>query len=184
MKFLIIDELSMMSSDLWVDINSRLQEIFMIIEKSFAGISFMTVYEFLQLPSVLGKFIFSPFSDKDRMKHLLRLQLWHLFKYAELTEAVRQNDKPFIDTLNKVRIGNVDNDVEQLFRARFVCNSDENYYPKDALQMYGENELVIGRIKAVLNNLPDEFYTIDADDKIPDNFKYPLAMILAAQNKR
>ena len=34
MKFLIIDQLSMVSSDLWVDINSRLQEIFMIIEKS------------------------------------------------------------------------------------------------------------------------------------------------------
>ena len=27
------------------------------------------------------------------MKHLLSLQLWHLFKYAELTKAVRQNYK-------------------------------------------------------------------------------------------
>ena len=26
------------------------------------------------------------------MKHLLGLQLWHLFKYAELTEVVKQND--------------------------------------------------------------------------------------------
>ena len=47
-KFLIIDELSMVSSDLWVDINSRLQEIFMvIIEKAFAGLSVMTVGDFL-----------------------------------------------------------------------------------------------------------------------------------------
>ena len=73
MKFLIIDELSMVSSDLCVDINSRLQEIFMIIEKAFAGLSFMTVGDFLQLPPVT--FIFSPFSDKDIMKHLLGLQL-------------------------------------------------------------------------------------------------------------
>ena len=28
----------MVSSDLWVDKNSRLQEIFMIVEKAFAGI--------------------------------------------------------------------------------------------------------------------------------------------------
>ena len=29
--------------------------------------------------------------------------------------------------LNKVRVGNVDYDVEQLLKARFVCDSDENY---------------------------------------------------------
>ena len=74
-KFLIIDELSMGSSDLCVDVSSRLQEIFMIIEKAFAGLSLMTVGDFLQLLTVLGKFIFSPFSDKDSMKHLLGLQL-------------------------------------------------------------------------------------------------------------
>ena len=36
------------------------------------------------------------------MKHLLGLQLWHLFKYAELTEVVKQNDKLFIELLNIV----------------------------------------------------------------------------------
>ena len=75
-KFLIIDELSIVSSDLWVDITSRLQQIFMSIEKAFAGLSVMTVGDFLQLPPVLGKLIFSPFSDKDSMKHLLGLQVW------------------------------------------------------------------------------------------------------------
>ena len=49
-KFLIIDELSMVSSDLWVDINSRLKEIFMIIEKPFVCLSVITVGNFLQLP--------------------------------------------------------------------------------------------------------------------------------------
>ena len=43
--------------------------------------------------------------------------------------------------------------------------------------MYAENEPTIGRNDAVLNNLPGELYTIKADDKIPDNCKYPLAMI-------
>ena len=36
------------------------------------------------------------------MKHLLGLQLWHLFKYAELTEVVIQNGKLFIELFNKV----------------------------------------------------------------------------------
>ena len=144
----------MVSSDLWVDINSMLQEIFMmIIEKAFAGSSVMTVGDFLQLPPVVGEFVLSPFPDKDSMKHLLGLKLLHLFKYARLIEVVRQNDKPFIDMLNKVWVRNVDGDVEQLLKARFLCDSDENYYPKDALHMYAENEPAIGRNEAVLNKL-------------------------------
>ena len=39
-KLSIIDELSMVSSDLWTDIDSRLGEILMMIpEKAFAGLS-------------------------------------------------------------------------------------------------------------------------------------------------
>ena len=49
----------------------------------------MAVADLLQLPLVREKLIFSQFSDKDSMKHLLGLQLWHLFKYEELTEVVR-----------------------------------------------------------------------------------------------
>ena len=55
-KFLIIDELSMVSSDLWTDTDSRLGEIFMMFpEKAFAGLSLLTVADLLQLPPVRGK---------------------------------------------------------------------------------------------------------------------------------
>ena len=154
------------------------------MKKAFVGLSVTTVGDFLQLPPVLGTYIFSPFSEKDSMEHSLGLQFWHLFKYAELTRVVRQNDKLFIDMLNKVRVGIVDDDVEQLLRARFVCDSYENYYPIDALLMHAENEPAIGKNETVLSNLPGELiYTIEADDRIPDNYKYLLTMILAAQNQ-
>ena len=125
----------MVSSNLWTDINSRLGETFMFPEKVFAGLSIMAVTDFLQRPPVRGRPIFSRISDKYSMKHLLGLQLCHLFKYAELTEVVRQNEKLFIDLLNKVRVGNIDDDVENLLKARFIRESDENY-PEDALHMY------------------------------------------------
>ena len=51
-KFLIIDELSIVSSDLCTDIDSRLGEIFMIPEKAFAGLSVVIVADLLQLPPV------------------------------------------------------------------------------------------------------------------------------------
>ena len=103
MKLLIIYELSMVSSYLSKYIDSKLGEISMMIaEVAFAGFSVITVADSLQLPPVRGKLTFSQFSDKESMKYLLGLQLWHLFKYTELTEVVRQNHKLFIDFINKV----------------------------------------------------------------------------------
>ena len=64
----------MVSNDLWTDIDSMLEEIFRITpEKAFDGLSVMTVADFLQLPSVRRKLIFSWFPNKDSMKHLLLL---------------------------------------------------------------------------------------------------------------
>ena len=128
----------------------------MFPEKAFAGLSVLTVADLLQLPPVRGQLIFSQFSDENSMKHLLGLQLWHLFQYAELTEVIRQNDQLFIDLLNKVRVGNIDDEVEKLLKARFIHESDENY-PVDALYMYAENEPAVKRNEAVLNNLPGKF---------------------------
>ena len=109
---------------------------------SFAGLPVITIADFLQLPTVRGKLIFSQFSDKDVMKHLIGSQLWHLFEYTELNEVVIQNYKVFIDLLNSVWVGNIGDDVENLLKARFIHESNENY-PKDTLQMYAENESAV-----------------------------------------
>ena len=112
------------------------------------------------------------------------MQLWHLLKYAELTEVVRQNDKLSINLLKKVWVGNVDDDDdEKLFKAKFIHETNE-HSPKDALQMYAESETAMKRNEAVLNDLPREFYTIEANHKIPDNCKYPFALIQTARNQK
>ena len=46
------------------------------------------------------------------------------------------------------------------------------------------NEPAMKRDKAVLNDLPGQLYTTEANEKIPDNCKYQLALIQAAQNKK
>ena len=69
------------------------------------------------------------------------------------------------------------------FEARFIHESDENC-PIDALHMYAENESAMKRNEDVLNNLPGDLYTIETDDKILDNCKYPLALIETARNQK
>ena len=77
-EYIIIDKLSIVSSDLWIDIDSMLREIFMVVpEKAWAGLSVMAIADFLELPLVLEKIKFSQFSDKASMKTLLGLHLRH-----------------------------------------------------------------------------------------------------------
>ena len=110
----------------------------MIREKAFAGLSIMTVADLLQVPRVRGKLIFSRFCDKYSREHLLALQLWHIFKYAELTEVVKQNDKLVVDLLYKVRVGKINDDVEKLIKAIFTHEYDGNYL-NNASYIYAEN---------------------------------------------
>ena len=88
------------------------------------------------------------------------------------------NDKLFIDLYNKVRVGNIDDGVEKLLKARFTNESDESY-PKDAFNMYVENAPAMKRNGVVLNDLPHELYSLEANDEISDNCKYPKAVIQA-----
>ena len=55
---LIIDKFSMVSSHLWVYLDSRSDELFIMIPgRAFVGFSIMTVCGLLQLPPVKQKFL-------------------------------------------------------------------------------------------------------------------------------
>lgn len=50
--------------------------------------------------------------------------------------------------------------------------------------MYGNTELVAKMNDAVLNDLLDDFYTIETDNNIPDNCKQPLRINQADKNQK
>ena len=91
-NFFMINEISMVFSDLWTEIGFRLPDIFSTsIELPFGDISVAIIGDYLELPPVRS-FIFSRYTSGSKMNQLLSLQLWQLFKYAELTEVAREND--------------------------------------------------------------------------------------------
>ena len=183
-KLLMIDEISLVSGDLWTDIDARLTKIFSTsIGLPFAGRSLLVIADYLQLPPVWGRLIFSRFTSGSKMNQLLSLQLWHLLKYAELTEVVRQSDQIFVNVLNNTRLGAAHENTAKLLKARFIDQSEKNY-PHDALHTYAEHEPTVLRNRTVINNLPGEVYSIEANDEIPNDCRYPFSMIQAAQNQK
>ena len=55
-----------------------------------------------------------------------------MFKCTEPAKVEGHNDKLVIDLLNKVQVGNNDDDVKHLLKDRFIRESDDKY-PKDVL---------------------------------------------------
>ena len=85
LKVIIIDKISMVSNDLLFHIHLRLTEIFgSLNDQPFAGVSVISVGDFLQLPPVGGKPVYANYKDNWQNFN----SLWKLFKIFELTEIM------------------------------------------------------------------------------------------------
>ena len=164
LKLVIIDEISMVSNILFKHIHERLKEIFCTSETVwFGGVSVVVVGDLYQLPPVRSWPIFLPF--KDVLFNLSHP--WEQFRMVELTEIMHQrDDRSFTDILNRVRIGNLDeNDIEQLLKRR-IEKSDENY-PCDVLHIWAENKPAAEYNQQMLMSLDSPLVTLVAQDEYP-----------------
>ena len=106
LKFLIVDEFSMMRSDQLYQVDLRLRELKQNNRK-FGGIAIILLGDPAQLKPVLGRFAFDKPICEDY--HLAygdgSDSLWKSFNVLILTENHRQgNDKIYADLLNRVRV--------------------------------------------------------------------------------
>jgi len=106
-KVLIIDEISMMKPELF----DKIDLIFRKIRRDtrpFGGVQIIISGDLLQLPPVCSdEFIFESFNWDDVIDETIYLD-----------EVMRQNDNIFIQVLNKVRLGIVDDEVRNLLESR------------------------------------------------------------------
>ena len=183
LKVIIIDEISMVSSELFYQVHSRLIEIFDCkTDEPFAGIPIIVCGDLYQLPPVKGVPIY--LLKDDRLETLASYNLWSMFSLIELTEVMRQKDDlDFIQLLNKIRVGNVDEDVENKLKSRFIEKTNK-VFRHDKLHRFAENEFVNRHNKQFLECLSGDTFKIDAIDAIPVNCDSNESLIQAAQNQK
>ena len=103
LKWIICDEISMVSNYMLKFIHLRLQEI-KSYKLPFGGVNVITVGDLYQLKPVMGQLVFEDYRNNYGP---LATNLWtQHFKIYELTEIMRQkDDKKFTQLLNRLRIG-------------------------------------------------------------------------------
>ena len=106
LRFLIIDEISMMKSDLIFQLDLRLREITQRQNKLFGGVSIFFMGDIMQLRPCKGSFIFDEPTCKDFLLAYLCNTHWNTFDVILLEQNHRQGeDHLYAEMLNRIRVG-------------------------------------------------------------------------------
>ena len=161
LKFIIIDEISLVSADMLYRIHMRLKEIFQTnVDIPFADINMLLVGDLLQLPPVRGALVFkTPFnlefaSNKDN------LNLWGSHAPMLLKHNHRQGEgKEWANSLNRIREGICTEEDELRLKSR---ETTDQFLVSDALHMFYKNKDVKSHNEKMLAKLDTELVVIEA----------------------
>ena len=180
LKFAIIDEVSMVGTNLFNYVDRRLQDI-KGCRRPFGGCHMLCIGDLFQLQPVCDPWIF--LLPKEGMRSL-GLNPWsENFKLYELKTIMRQKDhQPFAQLLNRLREGNqTEEDLDYLeskcIREKF---SNTNYPYKGITHLYSRNQDVEDFNHAVRRNIPIH---IEADDHLNGTCNEELTRIHLQQMK-
>ena len=160
LRCVIVDEISMVSADLFYNLDLRLREITMV-DTVFGGVSVFVFGDLYQLQPPKARYVFQPPINKEHaLAHSLR-DLWKLFTVVSLEENHRQGeDKVYGDLLNRVRTGDQTSEDIALLETRVRPSIDPSL--NNAIHIYGTNAKVNSRNNAKLDEMEGELFTIRA----------------------
>ena len=119
LQMVIIDEISMVKSDMLYMLDLRLQEIKEKVGIPFGGIAVFVFGDMMQLKPCLGRFICEEPSNQDFKATYHLNSRWEMFSCVALEKNHRQGkDKSYADLLNRLRTADQTEEDIKLLRTR------------------------------------------------------------------
>ena len=167
LKVIIIDEMSLVKSDVLYQIHRRLMEIFQS-EDLFANKTIMLVGDLLQLPPVKGKCIFQTPNDHKFATLCQEADLWKQFEVFELCHNHRQGEgNTWASILNEIREGIVSEETISLLESRWVADDHDEY---TTCHVFYTNADVSDHNTKMLNSLDSELFEFAAVQSLPRGY--------------
>jgi hypothetical protein len=116
LKIIIIDEVSMVKSDMLYQLDLKLQELKERVDVPFGGVAILDLGDILQLRPVLGTYPFEKPKNPEFHATFHLQNRWEMFSVLNLEVNHRQGkDKPYAEILNRIRIGQMtEEDINKL----------------------------------------------------------------------
>ena len=125
----------------------------------------MVCGDLYQLPPVNAKPVFT-FNVTETMEGFISMDLWNKFKLAERDQVMRQGDDMFVNLLNKIRKGEIDQDVERIIKLQFIDKNDP-HYSGDVLHIFAENAPLTRHNNTQLKQILGELVKTQTKDQLP-----------------
>ena len=142
LKFVIIDEISMVGTNLFNYVDGRLQDI-KGLRVPFGGVHMLCIGDLYQLQPVFDKWIFLSPSEGTRA---LKPNSWvENFKLYELKKIMRQREhQPFAEMLNRLREGKQTESDTDYIRSKCVNDryTDPKYPHRAITHLFSTNKAV------------------------------------------
>ena len=167
LQVVIIDEISMVSSTVFLWIDQRLREIFGT-NAAFSGRHVLILGDFWQIPPVHDSPIYDPFK-RDPSKRLRRFDIWHSFKVHYLTTIMQQrDDAAFAIALNNLAKGVMNTtDIELLSSRTFKDLPTDAYHDGvNSVHLFATNKDVNNCNSTILAQFRTEKHLSTAFDLI------------------
>ena len=170
-EVVIVDEMSLVSSDNLYNLHKRLQEIF-ASEESFGGRCILLVGDILQLPPIRAPQIFSAPRQFDSavMFKSKELNLWENCESVLLETNFRQGQGPWLEMLNRIRIGEATDEDIEILESRQSSKLSTSEYNK-ATHLCFTNAEVNKHNLEMLNLLDEELEEVEANLQTPKSYK-------------
>ena len=159
LKVVIIDEMSMITSDMFFKLHLRLCEIKQCHDKLFGGVSLYLFGDLMQLSPINGRYIFQqPFSPTYH-DFYDDSNIWKSFDVLNLITNHRQGDSQrYADLLNRMRVGKMTKDDIKLLKTRVRPTINHADIPNNSLKVFCTNKEVnyMNELKLEMN--PNDEY--------------------------
>ena len=158
LTLLIIDEISMVGTDMLLNIHRRLNEIKGLCGNDiwFGNICILAVGDLFQLPPVRQNCIYKPVKDPMAKMQGSGSIFMDEFVLHELIEIMRQKDNLlFANVLRRIRTGDWNDEDIATLKSREICK-DNPLYPSNALHVFAFNKDVNEHNETKLNELATE----------------------------
>lgn len=151
-KCILIDEVSMLSKDV-LDVASQIAKYVLENDAPWGGLRVIAIGDFAQLP---------PVSEGYAKPWAFLSETWSQSRFMPvvLEEQVRSSHKDFQNILNKVRIGEIDNQVEAFFQ-------DKQTLPYDfsGTRLFSRRNQALAYNMQLLSQLPGDLQTFKTQYK-------------------